>query len=166
MAEVLLLLTLADPTVHLIGLRFDPSKSLSSTSLLAGSSSRTRQAHLIAICILSANSSLEMSSNAGQSTAASKAVNTSNTSGAPATFHSTAPSDNSFPRRAGGSGSLGTGISSRNLGAARNNQARKSQHKSQRKPRLLDDDEYSESVGSLRVLFEPERVPIDTSSND
>ena len=162
----MLLPTLGDPTVHLIGLRFDPSKSLSSVSLLAGSSSQTQQAHLSAICILSANSSLEMSSNAGQSTAASKAVNTSNTSGAPATFHSTAPTDNNFPRRAGGPGSLGTGISSKNLSAARNNQARKSQHKRQRKPRLLDDDEYSESVGGLRMLFEPEGVLIDTFSND
>jgi hypothetical protein len=61
---------------------------------------------------------------------------------------------------------LGTGLSSKNLGAARNDQARKSQHKRQRKPRLLDDDEYSESVGSLRMLFEPEGFPIDTSSND
>ncbi|OOQ91360.1 RING finger domain protein [Penicillium brasilianum] len=87
-----------------------------------------------------------MSSNAGQNPTASKAVNISNTSAAPATFHSTAPTDNSFQRRAGGSGSLGAGLSARNLGAARNNQARKSQHKRQRKPRLLDDDEYSESA--------------------
>lgn len=148
--EVLLLPTLSDLTVNLISLHSDLSKSLSSTSLLSGSSSQTRLAHLSAICILSVNSNSEMSSNAGQSTAASKVVNTSNTSGGPATFHSTAPTDNSFPRRAGGSGSLGTGLLSKNLGAARNNQARKSQHKRQRKPRLLDDDDYSESVSSLR----------------
>lgn len=89
-----------------------------------------------------------MSSNAGPNTAPSKAVNTSNTSAASTTFHSTVPNDGGLQRRAGGSGSFGAGLSSRNTGSARNNQARKGQHKRHRKPRLLDDDEYSESVGS------------------
>ncbi|KAJ5169029.1 uncharacterized protein N7482_004623 [Penicillium canariense] len=87
-----------------------------------------------------------MSSNAGQNPASSKAINISNTSAAPATFHSAAPTDNGSQRRVGGSGSFGAGLSSRSSATARSNQARKNQHKRQRKPRLLDDDEYSESA--------------------
>lgn len=89
-----------------------------------------------------------MSSNAGQNQAPSKAVNISNTSAASTTPHLTVPTDGGIQRRVGGSGSFGAGLSSRNLATARNNQGRKGQHKRQRKPRLLDDDEYSESVGS------------------
>ena len=47
MVEVLLLPTLGGLTVHLIGFHSNPSKSLSSTSLLAGPSSQTRLAHLV-----------------------------------------------------------------------------------------------------------------------
>ncbi|KAJ5584160.1 uncharacterized protein N7459_003960 [Penicillium hispanicum] len=87
-----------------------------------------------------------MSSNAGQNAAPSKAVNISNTSAATATFHSIAPADAGSQRRVGGSGSFGAGLSSRSSAAARNSQGRKNQHKRQRKPRVLDDDEYSESA--------------------
>lgn len=101
-----------------------------------------------------------MSSNAAQNSTPSKAVNISNTSPAPATFHSTAPTDSGSQRRAGGSGSFGAGLSSRSFTTARNSQGRKNQHKRQRKPRLLDDDEYNESVGS------PARTPDRLSSAD
>ncbi|KAJ5661704.1 uncharacterized protein N7477_009320 [Penicillium maclennaniae] len=88
-----------------------------------------------------------MSSNAGQNQAPSKAVNISNTS-ATSTFHSTPPIDSGPQKRTGGSGSFGSGSSSRNSPTARNSQGRKNQHKNQRKPRLLNDDEYNESVGA------------------
>ncbi|KAJ6001722.1 hypothetical protein N7522_006949 [Penicillium canescens] len=84
-----------------------------------------------------------MSSNAGQNPPPSKAVNISTIS-SPA-YHPTAPTDNSFQRR-GSSGNFKAGPSSRNSPAPRNNQARKNQHNRQRKPRLLDDDEYNESA--------------------
>ncbi|KAJ5171781.1 hypothetical protein N7492_004374 [Penicillium capsulatum] len=87
-----------------------------------------------------------MSSSSGQNTASSKAVNISNTSGTPATHHSTPPTDSGGQRRLGGSGSFGAGLFSRNSSTARNTQGRKNQHKRQRKPRLLDDDEYNESA--------------------
>ncbi|KAJ5899803.1 hypothetical protein N7495_004547 [Penicillium taxi] len=86
-----------------------------------------------------------MSSNSAQNTAPSKAVNISNISPATPTFHSTALSDSS-QRRTGGSGSFGSGSSSRNAPTPRNLQGRKSQHNRQKKPKLLDDDEYSESA--------------------
>lgn len=88
-----------------------------------------------------------MSSNVGQNQAPSKAINISNTSAA-STFHSPASTDSGSQRRAGGSGSFGAGSSSRNSPTARNTQGRKSQHQHQRKPRLLDDEEYNESVGA------------------
>ncbi|KAJ5643152.1 uncharacterized protein N7484_005659 [Penicillium longicatenatum] len=87
-----------------------------------------------------------MSSNAGQNPPSSKALNISNAPAAPAAFHSTASIDINTQRRVGGSGSFGAGSSSRNLPTARNTQGRKNQHKHQKKPRLLDDDEYSESA--------------------
>lgn len=92
---------------------------------------------------------LDMSSNAGQNPPSSKAINVSNAPAAPAAFHSAASIDINTQRRVGGSGSFGAGSSSRNLPTARNTQGRKNQHKHQRKPRLLDDDEYSESVGDI-----------------
>ncbi|KAJ5405602.1 hypothetical protein N7465_006886 [Penicillium sp. CMV-2018d] len=87
-----------------------------------------------------------MSSNAGQNPPPSKAVNIPNTvSSTP--FHSAAPADNSSSqRRVAGSGSSRPGVSSKTSATPRNNQARKSQHNRQRKPRLLDDDEYNESA--------------------
>lgn len=93
-----------------------------------------------------------MSSNAGQSPVPSKAINISNTSAASTTFHSAPLPDAGSQRRPGGSGSFGAGHSSRSSATARNNQGRKSQHKRQRKPRLLDDDEYSESVGLIGIV--------------
>ncbi|CAL5872339.1 uncharacterized protein PFLUO_LOCUS6601 [Penicillium psychrofluorescens] len=87
-----------------------------------------------------------MSSNAGQNPVSSKAVNISNASVSSAQFHSIPSTDSGSQRRSGGSGSIGSGLFSRNSPAARNNQALRSQHKRQRKPRLLDDDEYSESA--------------------
>lgn len=87
-----------------------------------------------------------MSSNSGQASS-SKSVNISNQSTSAA--HHSAPSVDSggYQRRPGGSGSFGAGSTSRNSGGARNNQSRKHQHKNQRRPRVLDDDDYSESVG-------------------
>ncbi|KAL4905360.1 hypothetical protein BDW74DRAFT_15796 [Aspergillus multicolor] len=79
-----------------------------------------------------------MSSNSGQTPTTSKAVNIPNKSSA-STFHS-APAVDTGNRRVGGSGSFGAGLASRSSGSARNNQALKSQHKRQRRPRLLDDD--------------------------
>ncbi|KAI9376677.1 hypothetical protein BJX61DRAFT_488777 [Aspergillus egyptiacus] len=79
-----------------------------------------------------------MSSNAGQTPPSSKAVNVP-VKTSPSTFHS-ATATNSGTRRVGGSGSFGAGLSSRNSVSPRNNQALKSQHKRQRRPRLLDDD--------------------------
>ncbi|KAL4796089.1 hypothetical protein BDV19DRAFT_142342 [Aspergillus venezuelensis] len=78
-----------------------------------------------------------MSSNSGQTPTSSKAVNIPNKS-SPSTFHS-APAIDSGTRR-GGSGSFGAGLASRSSSSPRNNQALKSQHKRQRRPRLLDDD--------------------------
>lgn len=87
-----------------------------------------------------------MSSSSGPS---SKGLNAP-VSAAPATFHSTSPAnDSGYQRRPGGSGSFGAGLTSRTAPSARKNQSRKSQHKRQRPPRLLDDDEYCETV---RVL--------------
>jgi hypothetical protein len=86
-----------------------------------------------------------MSSNAGQTPTSSKAVNIPNKS-LSSTFHS-APAIDASARRVGGSGSVGAGLASRNSSSPRNNQALKSQHKRQRRPRLLDDD-IDESVGT------------------
>ncbi|KAL2849987.1 hypothetical protein BJX68DRAFT_237157 [Aspergillus pseudodeflectus] len=79
-----------------------------------------------------------MSSNAGQAPTSSKAINIPNKS-LSSTFHS-APAIDASARRVGGSGSVGAGLASRNSSSPRNNQALKSQHKRQRRPRLLDDD--------------------------
>ena len=95
----------------------------------------------------------DMSSSSGSS---SKALNGLVPS-VPATFHSAAPlNDSGSQRRPGGSGSFGAGLTSRNALSARKNQSRKGQHKRQRPPRLLDDDEYFETVcGSfaLELVF-------------
>ena len=88
-----------------------------------------------------------MSSNSAPIPTSSKPVNISNQSASQA-FHSAAV-DSGSHRRPGGSGSFGAGWSSRNTSSPRNNQSRKGQHKRQRRPRLLDDEEYSESVGVL-----------------
>ncbi|KAL4885881.1 hypothetical protein BJY04DRAFT_119145 [Aspergillus karnatakaensis] len=79
-----------------------------------------------------------MSSNSGQTPTSSKAVNIPNKSSSPS-FHS-APGVDPGTRRVGGSGSFGAGLAWRNPSSARNNQALRSQHKRQRRPRLLDDD--------------------------
>ncbi|PWY91286.1 RING finger domain protein [Aspergillus heteromorphus CBS 117.55] len=85
-----------------------------------------------------------MSSNLSQIPTSSKAVNIPSQP-VSAAFHS--PSfESNYQRRPGGSGSFGAGSTSRNTGAPRNNQTRKSQHKRQKPPRLLDDEEYSESA--------------------
>ncbi|CAK39735.1 uncharacterized protein An07g09700 [Aspergillus niger] len=62
----------------------------------------------------------------------------------PSSFDSGSPRSQ---RRPGGSGSFGAGLTSqaRNSGSPRHNQALRSQHKRQRRPRLLDDEDYSES---------------------
>lgn len=86
----------------------------------------------------------EMSSNPSQTS--SKPVNISNQSNS-ATYHFSPSVDAGFRRRPGGSGSFGAGPSSRNSNTPRNNQSKKNQHRRQARPRLLDDDEYSEAVG-------------------
>ncbi|PYH42622.1 RING-type E3 ubiquitin transferase MAG2 [Aspergillus saccharolyticus JOP 1030-1] len=80
-----------------------------------------------------------MSSNPGQ-IPPSKAVNVPSQP-APATYHS---SEVSAQRRAGGSGSFGAGLTSRAPSSPRNNQAKRIQR--QRRPKVLDDDDYSESA--------------------
>lgn len=50
-------------------------------------------------------------------------------------------------RRVGGSGSFGTGSTSRSISStARNSQSLRKQHKGQRRPRLADEDAAAESV--------------------
>ncbi|KAE8351666.1 hypothetical protein BDV28DRAFT_158550 [Aspergillus coremiiformis] len=87
-----------------------------------------------------------MSSNSGQSTTSSKAVNVPNQSGLSTIHHSASSFDSGFQRRAGGSGSFGAGLTSRNTSTPRNSGSRKAQHKRQRRPGLLDDEEYNESA--------------------
>ncbi|KNG87718.1 putative RING finger domain protein (Rnf10) [Aspergillus nomiae NRRL 13137] len=86
-----------------------------------------------------------MSSNPSQNSTPSKAINIPNQSGS-TTYNSVSSIDIGSQRRAGGSGSFGAGLTSRNTNTPRNNQSRKSQHKRQRRPGLLDDEEYSESA--------------------
>ncbi|GFF22762.1 uncharacterized RING finger protein P8B7.23 [Aspergillus udagawae] len=86
-----------------------------------------------------------MSSNPGQVPNSSKVVNIPNQP-VSAAFYSTPSVDSGSQRRIGGSGSFGAGLASRNSSSPRNNQALKSHHKRQRRPRLLDDDEYSETA--------------------
>ncbi|KAL2863791.1 RING-type E3 ubiquitin transferase MAG2 [Aspergillus lucknowensis] len=80
-----------------------------------------------------------MSSNTSQPHTSSKAVNIPNKS-LSSSFHHAAPVIDNTARRVGGSGSVGAGLVSRNPSSPRNNQALKSQHKRQRRPRLWDDD--------------------------
>lgn len=55
--------------------------------------------------------------------------------------------ENHTQRRTGGSGSFGTGYTSRSsFSAARYNQSLRKQHKGQRRPRLADEDAAAESV--------------------
>ncbi|KAF9893558.1 hypothetical protein FE257_010870 [Aspergillus nanangensis] len=86
-----------------------------------------------------------MSSNSNQIPTSSKAVNISAQPTSSA-FHSTPSVESGSQRRAGGSGSFGAGLASRNSNVPRNNQSRKNLHKRQRRPGLLDDDEYNESA--------------------
>ncbi|KAE8378692.1 hypothetical protein BDV26DRAFT_261009 [Aspergillus bertholletiae] len=86
-----------------------------------------------------------MSSNSGQNSTPSKVVNIPNQPGS-STYHSVSSFDSGSQRRAGSSGSFGASLTSRNTNTPRNNQSRRSQHKRQRRPRLLDDEEYSESA--------------------
>lgn len=91
-----------------------------------------------------------MSGNPSQiSTTSMKAVNIpsqpASATFTPSSFDSGSPRSQ---RRPGGSGSFGAGLTSqaRNSATPRHNQALRSQHKRQRRPRLLDDEDYSESV--------------------
>lgn len=85
-------------------------------------------------------------SNSGQFSTSSKAANITNSSSS-STLHPTSSSvDGGYQRRPGGSGSFGSGLTTRNSPSARNNQSRKNQHKRQKRPRLLDDDDYLESA--------------------
>lgn len=84
-------------------------------------------------------------SNSGQASS-SKPLNIPNQSTSATYHHPSSSVDAGYQRRPGNSGSFGAGLSSRNSNNPRNNQFRKNQHRRQR-PRLLDDDEYSEAVG-------------------
>ncbi|ODM23656.1 hypothetical protein SI65_01245 [Aspergillus cristatus] len=83
-------------------------------------------------------------SNSGQASS-SKPLNIPNQSTSATYHHPSSSVDAGYQRRPGGSGSFGAGLSSRNSNNPRNNQSRKNQHRRQR-PRLLDDDEYSEAA--------------------
>ncbi|KAJ6171470.1 hypothetical protein N7470_000537 [Penicillium chermesinum] len=87
-----------------------------------------------------------MSSNAGQNSPSTKAISIPNTASTSAAFHSAAAAETNSQRRAGGSGSFGAGYSTRNSPTARNTPSRKNQPKRQKKARLVDDEEYNESV--------------------
>lgn len=58
------------------------------------------------------------------------------------------PGDVSGQRRSGGSGSFGSGASSRSIATPRNNQASRKQHKTSKRFRLADDDAMAISVGN------------------
>lgn len=132
-----------------------PSSSISANWLV----SSLYLVGFVGVSLLQDKYRIDMSSNAGQNPPPSKAVNIPNTvSSTP--FHSAALADNSSSqRRVGGPASSRPGVSSKTSATPRNNQARKSQHNRQRKPRLLDDDEYNESVGSQVYL--PQELPAD-----
>ncbi|PGH15498.1 hypothetical protein AJ80_05515 [Polytolypa hystricis UAMH7299] len=84
-----------------------------------------------------------MSSSSAQPTALPKAAN--NQAATPSyTPAATGGLDSSASRRA--SASLGSGSSARNISTARNNQARKNQHKRHRRPRLDDEDVFAEAA--------------------
>jgi len=60
--------------------------------------------------------------------------------------------DSHTQRRSGGSGSFGAGSTTRaSPSTARNNQSIRKQHKSQRRPRLVDEDTFVESVSSSLI---------------
>ncbi|QGA19197.1 hypothetical protein EYB26_006885 [Talaromyces marneffei] len=71
----------------------------------------------------------------------------SNISSSPASFQGASNSIDSGPqRRSGGNGSFGAGSTTRAISAARNNQAKKGQHKKHHRPNLVNEDVYSESA--------------------
>lgn len=90
----------------------------------------------------------DMSSSTAASSSSLKATNAYIQSTSPAHFQAgpTNPSDSGLQRRTGGSGSFGTGSSSRQTATARNNQPARKQHKAQRRARLADEDAIAESV--------------------
>ncbi|OJJ44148.1 hypothetical protein ASPZODRAFT_135631 [Penicilliopsis zonata CBS 506.65] len=89
-----------------------------------------------------------MSSNPGPGQSSSKAAKSLNPApGALASSYTNASAgEGGYQRRPGGSGSFGAGFAARNAAAARSSQVRKGQHKRQRRPRLLDDEEYNETA--------------------
>lgn len=93
-----------------------------------------------------------MSSNPGLVPNSTKIVTPSQSVSSTA-FYSTPSVDSGSQRRTGGSGSFGAGLAARNSSSPRNNQAFKSHHKRQRRPRLLDDDEYSETVCASKPII-------------
>ncbi|ERF71461.1 hypothetical protein EPUS_06843 [Endocarpon pusillum Z07020] len=94
-----------------------------------------------------------MSSSAAASSSSLKTVNSHPQSSSPAQFQAgpTNPSDGSFQRRAGSSGSFGAGSSSRHNPTARNNQPLRKQHKAQRRARLADEDAIAESAAMKSI---------------
>lgn len=72
----------------------------------------------------------------------------SNVSSGPASFQSAGNSIESggSQRRSGANGSFGAGSISRITSAARNEQTRKGQHKKHNRPKLMNEDAFSESV--------------------
>lgn len=86
-----------------------------------------------------------MSSNAGQNPPPAKAINIPNNPSGSVAFHPAAAADTGSQRRAGGSGSFGAGLATRNSPTARN-QGRKGLARRQRKNRVVDDEDYNESI--------------------
>ncbi|KUL85781.1 hypothetical protein ZTR_07397 [Talaromyces verruculosus] len=90
-----------------------------------------------------------MSSSSGQAVrnVSKSADYSSNISSSPASFQGANNSIESGPqRRSGGNGSFGAGSTTRTTSAARNNQAKKGQHKKHHRPNLVNEDAYSESA--------------------
>ena len=112
--------------------------------------------HLLLIIVLSGQVSIpirlrDMSSSSGQAVrnVSKSADYSSNISSSPASFQGANNSIESGPqRRSGGNGSFGAGSTTRTTSAARNNQAKKGQHKKHHRPNLVNEDAYSESVSN------------------
>lgn len=101
--------------------------------------------------LIALDAPLEMLSNAAISLAMCKASNAGPQ--LPSPSQSQAPPsiglDGASQRRNGSSGNSGRIA----MSAARNNQSSRKQHKTQRRPRLVDEDAAAESVGACTISF-------------
>lgn len=90
-----------------------------------------------------------MSSSSMSALPPSKSANSQSQTPSPSQFQSGPSSgiDGHTQRRSGGSGSFGAGSTSRaSLSTARNNQSARKQHKTQRRPKLVNEESFAESV--------------------